>query len=234
MRALAFLLLLQTMAYGQSFSDQVDKYFDDIYFHYTPTAGTQAGFHQYDTQLEDYSRAAVDAHINDLHRAEKQFTALATKTQEEQGDRDLILNDIRSTLLELETVRGWEKNPDRYSSGISGSAFAIISRTFAPPEDRLRSLIARERQMPAVFEAARENLKNPPQIYTEVAIEQLPGIISFFQNDVPLAFQKVTDQKLLTDFHHTNTLSSIHSSNIRPSSRQDLLPQSQRRFSLGR
>ena len=64
-----------------------------------------------------------------------------------------------------------------------------MSRTFAPPADRLQSVIARERQIPAVFEAARANLKNPPRIYTEIAIEQLPGIVSFFQNDVPSGVQ---------------------------------------------
>ena len=45
--------------------------------------------------------------------------------------------------------------------------------------------------MPAALEAARANLKNPPKIYTEIAIEQLPGIISFFEKDVPAAFPHV-------------------------------------------
>ena len=55
-----------------------------------------------------------------------------------------------------------------------------MERTFASPDDRLRSLIAREKLMPAALEAAHQNLKNPPHIYTEIALEQLPDIISFF------------------------------------------------------
>ena len=66
------------------------------------------------------------------------------------------------------------------------AAFVLMERKFAPPDDRLRSLIAREKQMPALLAAARVNLKNPPRIFTEIAIEQLPDIISFFQHDVPL------------------------------------------------
>ncbi len=54
----------------------------------------------------------------------------------------------------------------------------------------MKSVIARERQFPEVFQAARANLKDPPRIYTEIAIEQLPGIVSFFQNDVPAAFNR--------------------------------------------
>ena len=44
----------------------------------------------------------------------------------------------------------------------------------SPPEQRLRSVIARERQASAVFAAAKQNLTNPPKIYTDIAIEQLP------------------------------------------------------------
>ena len=41
---------------------------------------------------------------------------------------------------------------------------------------------------PRLLAAARVNLQNPPRIFTEIAIEQLPDIISFFQHDVPQAF----------------------------------------------
>ena len=60
----------------------------------------------------------------------------------------MVRNNIRGNLLELETIRGWEKDPDNYSSGIAGSAFSLMERRFAPPDDRLRSLIAREKLMP--------------------------------------------------------------------------------------
>ena len=33
------------------------------------------------------------------------------------ADRLLVLNNIKSQLLTLETIRQWEKNPDNYSSG---------------------------------------------------------------------------------------------------------------------
>ncbi len=109
-------------------------------------------------------------------------------------------DNIKGNLLELETIRGWEKNPDNYSSGITNSAFVLMERDFAPVDERLRSLIAREKQMPAVFTAARQNLKNPPRIYTEIALEQLPDIISFFQSDVPDAFKGAKDPATTAEF----------------------------------
>src|SRR5206468_12674953 len=93
------------------------------------------------------------------------------------ADRDLVIRNIQSQLLSLENIRMWEKNPDVYSSGITSSAFTIMSRSFAPPEERLQSLIARERLMKNMLGQGRRNLRNPPRIYTEVALEQLPGIV---------------------------------------------------------
>jgi hypothetical protein len=35
-------------------------------------------------------------------------------------------------------------------------------------------------------------------------MEQVPGIVGFFQTDVPAAFKTVTDQALLAEFHQSN------------------------------
>jgi len=213
---------------AQPSPEQVDRFFDDVYFKFSPTAGTASGFHQYDTRLEDFSKRTINAQIKALHQADQQFSAMPA-----DPDRDLILSYIRATLLELEQVRSWEKNPDTYSSGVTNSVFVIMSRTFAPPEDRLKSVIARERQFPAVFEAARTNLKNPPRIYTQIAIEQLPGIVSFFQTDVPAAFKQVKDPKLLAEFQTSNGLAIDTLKRYQTFLENDLLARSGGDFRLG-
>jgi uncharacterized protein (DUF885 family) len=223
-----FSIMLADSLIAQPTPQQVDRFFDDVYFKFNPTTGTSTGFHQYDALLEDYSKDGIDAQVRALHSAEKQFSALP-----EDPDRDLILNYIRATLLNLEQVRPWEKNPDTYSSGVTNSIFVIMSRTFAPAADRLQSVIARERQFPAVFAAARANLRNPPRIYTEIAIEQLPGIISFFQNDVPTAFKQVTDAKLLGEFHQSNDLAIDLLKQYEAFLKNDVLARSQGDFRLG-
>jgi uncharacterized protein (DUF885 family) len=196
---LLFLLALPVSMRAESLTQLSDRFFNDYYFKFYPSVATQTGIHKYDSQLEDYSRAGVDARVRSLRVFEKLFNE-----QPAAPDREIMLSFIRAQLLDLEEVRPWEKNPDIYSSGVSGSIFTVMARNFAPPADRLKSVIARERQIPAAFEAARVNLKNPPRIFTDIAIEQIPGIVSFFQNDVPKAFQSVTDKKLLADFQASN------------------------------
>src|SRR5580704_3110613 len=174
----------------QTFNFLSDQYFSDVYFHYAPTAGTQAGLHQYDPQLEDYSAANIQKEIAALHTYEKKIEAIDPSALDASVAADLLilLNNIRSQLLTLEVIRPWEKNPDIYSSGITNAAFVIMERPYAATNIRLRSLVAREKLMPEVLLEARKNLKNPPKIYTEIALEQIDGNISFFKNDVPAAF----------------------------------------------
>jgi uncharacterized protein (DUF885 family) len=205
-----------------------DRYFDEYYFPFNPTTATSTGVHKYDGELEDYSANGIAKRVARLRQFETEFAKLPS-----DADRDLVLSSIRASLLELEIVKSWQKNPDMYSSFISSSAFTIMSRTFAPPDVRLRSLISRERKMPQVLKDARLNVRNPPKVYTEVAIEQLPGIIAFFQKDVPLAFKSVTDPKLLADFHEANEAVIAALREYENYLRTELLPHSAGDFRLG-
>ncbi|MCC7498273.1 MAG: DUF885 domain-containing protein [Bryobacterales bacterium] len=217
-------LFTTTLAAGEPF----DRFFNEYLFPYSPTTATSDGFHQYDSKLEDYSPASRERQVVLL----KQFLA-EFRRMPPSADRDLVLSRIQAGLLELETIRMWEKNADIYSSGLTYSVFTIISRTFAPPAERLRSLIGRERQAPAMLAAARENLKNPPRIYTEVAIEQLPGTIHFFENDVPAAFHGVSDAKLMAEFRQVNGRVVAELRSYGDFLKSDLLPRSNGDFRIG-
>jgi len=192
----------------EEFNRVSDDYFDQVYFHYAPTSGTLVGYHQYDAQLEDYSRANIDAEIAALKQFEGRIEAIhpddAAVDFVPRSDREIVLSNIRSQLLTLETIRPWEKISDSYSSACANGAFSLMERKFASPDERLRSLIAREKQMAALLANARVNLKNPPRVYTEIAIEQLPGIVSFFEHDVPQAFADAQDPALKAEFARTN------------------------------
>jgi len=209
-RILLLSLLFSAAAFAQTRDDEfaklADRYFTDAVFRFDPVSATSAGFHEYDVKMPSGTKAEVQEETATLHRWLDEVTKFDPKglTPFAAANRDLVLSSIRSTLLSLETVRMWEKNPDVYSSGASGAIFGLMARKFAPEPERLKSVIARERQIPKFLEAGRQNLVNPPKIYTEVAIEQLPGNIDFFRKDVPSAFQHVTDKTLLADFHNAN------------------------------
>ncbi|MGH8214273.1 MAG: DUF885 domain-containing protein [Rhodanobacteraceae bacterium] len=222
-------------AADHAFMHLADLYFDEFYLPNNPSAATSYGIHKYDGKLEDYSRAGIEAEEKALKSWEQRVAAFdpASLSLYIRGDRDLVLNNIRSTLLTLQAIRPWEKNPDFYSSGITSSAFTLMERKFAPPETRLRDLISRERQMPAALLAARANLKNPPKIYTGIALEQLPGLIHFFQHDVPSAFTDVSDAALKKEFATSNGAVIQALGDYQAWLKKDVLPKSHGDFRIG-
>jgi len=219
----------------QTFNYLADQYFHDVYFKFSPTAGTSAGLHEYDTQLEDYSAAGVEKNIAALHDYEKKLMAIDPKAldAEPAADYQILLNSIRANLLQLEVIRGWEKNPDSYSSGVTGSIFTIMERPYAPVNTRLRAAVEREKQIPQVFVEARKNLKNPPHIYTEIALQQIDGLVSFFQSDVPSAFADATDAPAKAEFAKTNAAVIEALKSYGAWMKSDLLPRSNGDFRYG-
>jgi uncharacterized protein (DUF885 family) len=213
----------------------IDEYFDQAYFKFQPTAGTSAGLHEYDAQLEDYSRAGVDKEIEALHRFESRFAGVDAKGLDgvQASDREILLSSIRGRLLTLETIRPWEKQPDTYSGGVTNSVYVIMIRKFAPLDERLRSAVAREKQIPAVFGEGRKNLKNPAKISTEIALQQLPGLVNFFKSDVPAAFADATDASLKAEFAKSNADVIAGLTSYQEWLQKDLLPRSNGDFWIG-
>jgi uncharacterized protein (DUF885 family) len=218
-----------------SWDKLADDFLSQIYYKFSPTSGTADGLHEYDPKLEDYSKADVDRRIAayKAFRAKVEAVDPNSLDYNRQVDRDLVLGYINSHLLSLEEIRGWEKNPDPYQSNITNSIFVIMARNYAPQSERMKAVIAREKQMPAVFIAARANLKNPPKIYTEIALQQTPGIVSFFEKDVPSAFSEVKDAKLLAEFKASNAAVIAALNNYQKWMKEDLLPRSNGSFAIG-
>jgi uncharacterized protein (DUF885 family) len=220
---------------GQTFGYLTDQYFDQVYFKYSPTAGTSAGLHQYDTQLEDYSAAGMERESAALKMFEKKLMEIDPSALDAApaADYAILLNNVRGQILQLETVRGWEKNPDNYSSGVTNSIFVIMERPYAPVNLRLRAAVEREKLIPQVFVEARKNLKNPPKVYTEIALEQIDGLVSFFESDVPSAFAAADDAKAKAEFAKTNAAVIEALKSYGAWLKTDLLPRSNGDFRYG-
>jgi uncharacterized protein (DUF885 family) len=212
-----------------------DEYFDQFYFPENPSAATAEGIHRYDDKLEDLSRAGVDRQIKALHGYERRLESFDQSGLSERvrGDRELLLASIRSSLLSLEVIRPWEKDPSSYPNVITNAAFSIMQRNFAPPNERLRLLISRESQMPAALQAARRMLRNPPQIFSTIALEQIPGDIRFFETDLPSAFTGADDAALQQRFKLVNGRVVAALKAYQGWLRRDLLPRSHGNFRLG-
>jgi uncharacterized protein (DUF885 family) len=205
------------------------------YYRRFPSYATSLGLHEFDSQLEDYSAAAVQQELRDITRLKADLERIdpAELTLANRHDREVLLGSLESRRLDLAEIRDWARDPDSYSSGITSSAYGLIKRDFAPPEQRLRSLIAREKAMPAALAEARRNLRNPPRIYTEIAIEQLDGNREFFRSAVAGAFPEVKDPALLAEFKRANDAVIAALGEYKAWLEKELLPRSKGSYAWG-
>ncbi|OBB60464.1 hypothetical protein A5757_09430 [Mycobacterium sp. 852013-51886_SCH5428379] len=178
----------------------------DFVYESDPSTATYLGIHDYDDKIADRSAAAVQKSSDAARDFRSRLDDIAQQdlSPEAQLDLEQTKHTLDGILLRNDVVRSWAKDPDIYSSGITDDAYVLMSRPFAPAEQRLRSLVSRLDAMPTALAQARENLDNPPRIYTDIAIEQIDGNRDFFAEDVPAAFSDVKDPALLAEFKTAN------------------------------
>jgi uncharacterized protein (DUF885 family) len=218
----------------RAFTALAGEYLEDIYRR-QPTQATDLGIHKYDDRLENYTRQAVADAVAAARQFRERANAIdpSSLSPDKQLDREQLLHAMDSRILMLDVVRPWAKDADSYSSGMTNTAYVMIKRKFAPPEERLRKLIAREKAMPAALQEARKNIENPPRIYTQIAIDQIDGNRSFFQTAVPGAFKEVTDKALLDEFKKTNDAVIAALGDYKKWLQTDLLKRSTGEFAFG-
>jgi uncharacterized protein (DUF885 family) len=219
-----------------AFGKFVDEYFESR-FASRPTEGTSAGFHQYDTKMPDLSRAAIEKRIGELKGLLARLQAFdRSKLPFDDGiDATAIEGQIRSALLDLETLRSWEKNPMQYA-GVAGFAVNdLMKRNFAPASERLRSVVARIRVVPAVCEAGKANLKNPPKEFTALAIRMSKGAAGFLEGAVANWAKDAagSDAALLKEFTDANAKAVAAVREFGAWLEKDLAPRSNGQYAIG-
>jgi uncharacterized protein (DUF885 family) len=216
------------------FSALVDNYFDSA-FKRDPSWATDLGFHQYDGMAPDMTASAFADEIAELKKQQSSFVALSADSLSRQSKIDLALinSQIKSRLLSLEEMKDWQRNPDEYSSAVNVLIFTLMKRNFAPLAERLKSVIAREQRIKNILAAGKKNVHNPPRIYTQIAIEQMPGIISFFEHSVPECFKSVENKELQEQFQKSNQEAITQLRDYENYLKTVLLPKSNGSFPIG-
>jgi uncharacterized protein (DUF885 family) len=190
---------------NQLFEAIVERYFTG-WFEADPAHATVVGLHEYDSKMWDCSKKAVDLRVVELSATLGELGKIPSKrlTPVNFLDWKLLMAEIEAELLDLTEIRYWEKDPDYYPYRVNQAIYVLIKRNYAPLAQRLKAIISREKKAINAFQCARDNLKNPPLIYTQTALEQMASIIRFFEKDVPLAVKGVSRRALLKEFETVN------------------------------
>ncbi|HYO71401.1 MAG TPA: DUF885 family protein, partial [Archangium sp.] len=131
----------------------VDAHFAEQFRRF-PQAATSKGLHTYDDQLAGFTaeeQLAWAAFLKQELATLPQQVDRSRLSPLDQADYDIFESNLKARILDIEEVRGWERNPNTYLGIASSSVYALINRDFAPLEQRMRSAVARMARLPEVF-----------------------------------------------------------------------------------
>ena len=201
-----------------------------------PNWATGVGIHDYDAKLDETSRAAYERRLARVREFRQRARAIEVDhlSLNRRLDQEIFVARMSATELELATIRGWQRNPSGYPGVVSQGVYNLIKRNFAPVDQRLVSINARLLEVPRVFADARANLENPPKVYTEIAIGQTKGLVTFLRDLLPKAVAGAKDEKARTLFAERNQAAIAEVEAYAKWLETDLLPRSKGEFAIGR
>ena len=199
-----------------------------------PEGATQLGDHRFDDKVSDYSpanRANMLSREKQFRERLSQFDDFSKLTGPNQVDVRILRENIDNSIFELEELQEILWNPLVYNESLANGLYLLVARDFDKPEKRIPNLRKRMEAIPHVIEQAKANLKNPPRVYTETAIEQTNGAVSLVREGLnPLLDQAPQMKKEIGPLQEkTAKVLEEYSQWLQ----KDLLPRSNADFRLG-
>ena len=175
------------------------------YFQHYPVFAANAGKHEFDGRLPDFSAEGLKANADWLHAQRKSFAAFTDDELDARGrfQRDYVLAVIDGQLFWLEDSGAPYKNPTFYTGDLSPSMY--LTRPYAPLAQRMAAFVTYQEALPKALAQIKANLKLPlPASYIDVGVNSFAGFASFFKTDVPGIFAQVKDDALQARFKASN------------------------------
>ena len=151
-----------------------------------------------------------------------------------QVDAELLLHEIESSIWSAEQLQQWAWNPLYYINLSGGSIYSLLSRDYAPIEQRLMSAASRLEQIPRFLEQARGELQpaRVPKIHAETAVQQNPGLSSIIDRMI------IPRMEVLSDAQQARLNAAIETAKNAVADHQtwleeELLPRANGEFRIG-
>jgi uncharacterized protein (DUF885 family) len=219
----------------EAFSELTHRYLEDVPGR-SPVAATALGDHRADARLDDVDAAARER-TRDTFLAYREALAAIDRdglSRANQVDAAILHNEIESTLFELDTLEEWAWNPLYYVRLSGNAVYGLLSRDFAPLEERLDNVASRLAQFPRFFEQARESLQpeRVPKIHAETAIRQNRGLETIIDSLVVPRMEELSPaarERLTAAIEAARTAIAEHQAWLE----EELLPRANGDFRIG-
>lgn len=182
--------------------DNYKTFFIEELWQTYPGWALSVGKHDFDNILvipNEVSRNKELQFANNHLDSLKKFS-LADLSNNNKTDYYLIENLLNGTIWSINKLKSYEWNPSNYN--VSEAFSLILSTEFDQLENRIDIFYKRMKNVPAYFEAAKQNIKNPTLEHTQLAIDQNLGGLSVFTTELESALEfSSIDETTKTDIY---------------------------------
>lgn len=199
-----WLILFASVAVADSKPSAWPIFVDEFiagYFEQQPTFAAEAGRHEFDGRLPDWSPAGLRNTERWLEA--QRMLALAypdqALTPAQRFERDYLLATVAKELFWRQVARRPFKSPQFYAGALDPNLY--ISRPYAPLAERMRAFIIYAGNVPRAAAQIRANLELPlPRTYIDIGKTVFGGLAKFYEAEAKAAFAGVADPELQREF----------------------------------
>ncbi len=197
-----------------------------------PVSATYLGDHRFDGQWPDVSLESEARELDWAREVQAELSSLdiSALQPEQRVDAAILGTQLDSGVFDTQQLRGWERNPLYAVYTVSSGLDGLVSREFAPVEQRMASLQARLEALPAFLAQAQGRLDAPPIVHTQTAIDQVAALVSWVDGPLRADFPEAQRAELELAADAAEQALRDYQAFLE----QDLLPRSVPEFRIGR
>ena len=172
-----------------AFENYKERFVSSLWEVYPDWASNQ-GYHKGDSILVVNDSVFKKKQLDFAHSQLDSLQNYSIKSLSDNNiiDFHIIQNQLKNVIFNIDKLKSSEWNPAEYN--VSGAFAEILNGKYDTPEIRLRSINRKLTAVPAYYEAAIKNIKNPTVEHTALAIAQNLGGIAVFEQDLNSALSK--------------------------------------------
>ncbi|HXA09696.1 MAG TPA: DUF885 domain-containing protein [Chthoniobacterales bacterium] len=176
---------LQGRAEATALHKLADDYYDWRNAQF-PVRSSDAGLHNWDDRLTDYSAEKIAARAEYIRALLARVNAMQTAhwPKDERIDWILFRAQLESAAFDDRVWHSTSRDPQTYVGECSNGIFSLLKKEYDTPRNRALAATKRLLAMPAALAQGEKNLQKPVRLFAQLAIASARAIDPLFNDSL--------------------------------------------------
>ncbi|HEX5035140.1 MAG TPA: hypothetical protein VFW62_11735, partial [bacterium] len=156
----------------------IQEYLEEL-FDFQPVWALASGRLQSAAKTVDLSEARIGRHLAAVAKISRELRRVRPQAWgEARLEWELLRSDLKLREREWKGRRKYRVDPSMYVGELTYGLWYLLLRVDSP-KLKVEAALARMNEAGRLLEAARRNLRRPPRLWTQLAIEEIGGLLAF-------------------------------------------------------